>query len=213
MSLTHDQYKKIDKLNKRLEQWDKKGTKSFAVTQTRDMLEEFYLKHNINTQKMKSLKFRKRTANMSQAEIDEMMTIADYFESAVGSKVSTYNITSNKSYETAKRLYPMQVKDFKSWVNWVDKMRNQDSALKEYYDSDEIAKIYDYGISKKLNEKEIEEIMKKQTMILTTARKKRYTETKNAIDDYFNNKKKSTKTAKKKNPRVVNQLNKNKRKR
>lgn len=196
MSLTKDQYRQVDKLNKRLDKFQKMGLKSEATEQARTALEAFYLKHGINVGKMKGLKFKKRTANMTQSQVDEMMEIADMFESSIGSRVSDYTQKKKipehvkKAFETSKKKYPNQVKTWQDFINFIDRHKNVDSAIAEYYDSDEVSLLYDNAISMGLTEKEVYNIIAKQILNTQLAHDKRYDTTFNAIKSYYNKKKK-----------------------
>lgn len=196
MSLTKDQYKQVDKLNKRLDNFQKMGLKSEATEQARTALEAFYLKHDINVGKMKGIKFKKRTANMTQSQIDEMMEIADMFESSIGSRVSDYTQKKKipehvqKAFEKSKKLYPNQVKTWQDYINFIDRNKNVDSAIAEYYDSDEIALLYDNAFSIGLTLEETNKIIAKQIVNTQLAHDKRYDTTFNAIKDYYKKKKK-----------------------
>lgn len=196
MSLTKDQYRQVDKLNKRLDKFQKMGLKSEATEQARTALEAFYLKHDINVGKMKGMKFKKRTANMTQSQIDEMMEIADMFESSIGSRVSDYTQKKKipehvqKAFETSKKKYPNQVKTWQDFINFIDRHKNVDTAIAEYYDSDEVSLLYDNAISMGLTEKEVYNIIAKQILDTQLAHDKRYDTTFNAIKDYYKKKKK-----------------------
>lgn len=196
MSLTKDQYRQVDRLNKRLEKFDKMGLKSEATEQARTALEAFYLKHDINVGKMKGLKFKKRTANMTQSQVDEMMEIADMFENSIGSRVADYiqkkKIPDHvkKAFETVKKKYPNQVKTWQDYINFIDRNKNMDSGIAEYYDSNEVSLLYDNALSLGLTEKEVNNIIAKQILDTQLAHDKRYDTTFNAIKDYYKKKKK-----------------------
>lgn len=196
MSLTKDQYRQVDKLNKRLDKFQKMGLKSEATEQTRTALEAFYLKHDINVGKMKGLKFKKRTANMTQSQIDEMMEIADMFENSIGSRVSDYTQKKKipdhvkKAFETTKKKYPNQVKTWQDYIDFIDRNKNVDSGIAEYYDSDEVSLIYDNALSLGLTEKEVNNIIASQIINTQLAHDKRYDTTFNKIKSYYNKKKK-----------------------
>lgn len=196
MSLTKDQYRQVDRLNKRLEKFDKMGLKSEATEQARTALEAFYLKHDINVGKMKGLKFKKRTANMTQSQVDEMMEIADMFENSIGSRVADYTQKKKipdhvkKAFEKSKKLYPNQVKTWQDYIDFIDRNKNVDSAIAEYYDSDEVSLLYDNALSLGLTEKEVNNIIAKQILDTQLAHDKRYDTTFNAIKDYYKKKKK-----------------------
>jgi hypothetical protein len=196
MSLTKDQYRQVDRLNKRLEKFDKMGLKSEATEQARTALEAFYLKHDINVGKMKGLKFKKRTANMSQSQVDEMMEIADMFENSIGSRVADYTQKKKipehvkKAFETVKKKYPNQVKTWQDYINFIDRNKNVDKGIAEYYDSDEVSLLYDNAFSLGLTEKEVNNIIASQIINTQLAHDKRYDTTFNAIKDYYKKKKK-----------------------
>lgn len=196
MSLTKDQYRQVDKLNKRLDKFQKMGLKSEATEQARTALEAFYLKHDINVGKMKGMKFKKRTANMTQSQIDEMMEIADMFDSSIGSRVSDYTQKKKipehvkKAFETTKKKYPNQVKTWQDYINFIDRNKNVDSGIAEYYDSDEVSLLYDNAFTLGLTEKEVNNIIAKQILDTQLSHDKRYDTTFNAIKDYYKKKKK-----------------------
>lgn len=196
MSLTKDQYRQVDKLNKRLDKFQKMGLKSEATEQARTALEAFYLKHDINVGKMKGMKFKKRTANMTQSQIDEMMEIADMFENSIGSRVSDYTQQKKipdhvkKAFETSKKKYPNQVKTWQDYINFIDRNKNVDNGIADYYDSNEVSLLYENAFTMGLTEKEVNNIIAKQILDTQLAHDKRYDTTFNAIKDYYKKKKK-----------------------
>ena len=94
------------------------------------------------------------------------------------------------SYQTAKERYPSTIKNFSDYVNWIDQMENTSKGFKEYFDSGEMARIYDYGYSLKMSTSEIQDVMKKQLRYgKKTPTDERYEKTISRIDKYYQSKK------------------------
>ena len=187
MRLNKEQYRKMDRLNKRLDQWNKQKAKPYIIQEVEDMLLMFYNRENISTERMSAMHFKKK-GEMTQEQIDELEAIADMMESAPESKVqyAKYHYEqltkTEKAYQTAKGRYGVQIDNFADYLEFIDRMKNVNNRVKEYYDSKEIAKIYDYGIAEGLTESEVNKIMVSKARAKTTPHDERYDKTINMID-------------------------------
>ena len=188
--------KLLRKLNTRLARWDKAGAESYIVQETRLALTNFYLENDLDI-KSKTINFTTRSGLTSKQE-QQLLAIADMFNDAKSSKIGYYNAnegTENDarlmaSYQTAKARYPSTIKNFSDYVNWIDQMENTSKGFKEYFDSGEMARIYDYGYSLKMSTSEIQEVMKKQLRYgKKTPTDERYEKTISRIDKYYQSKK------------------------
>lgn len=194
MKLTHNQYKKFDRLNKRLASWQKKGTKSAIVQEVEAALLNFYDEEDIDISRMKYTRF-KRSNDMTKDQIKKLERIANMMEAQPESKVSFFetdqNILSyNKAFQTSKKRYGVQVTDFDSYVKFYERMNNLSSRLKEYYSSKQIVTIFEYGFSKGLKYHEITKIMFNQSRATKTPDDQRYDKTIDKIKTYYNKHKK-----------------------
>ena len=192
--MTPEDKKLLKRLNQRLAQWDKAGAESYIVQETRLALLNFYLENDLEI-KSKTTNFTTREG-LTKKQESELLDIAKMFESAKSSKVGAYDEKAKatdeqiqKSYETAKARYPSTIKNFNDYVNWVDEMENTEKGFKEYFDSGEMARIYDYGYSLKLTTKQIQSQMKQQIKNgKTTPIESRYDKTISRIDKYYQQK-------------------------
>ena len=188
--------KLLRKLNQRLARWDKAGAESYIVQETRLALTNFYLENDLDI-KSKTINFTTRSGLTSKQE-QQLVAIANMFNDAKSSNVGYYNANEGAetdarlmaSYQTAKARYPSTIKNFSDYVNWIDQMENTSKGFKEYFDSGEMARIYDYGYSLKMSTSEIQDIMKKQLRYgKKTPIEDRYEKTISRIDKYYQSKK------------------------
>ena len=156
----------MKKLNKRMERMQKSGIKSTIIDETKNMLVNFYLKHDIIAPR--SGRFTTRQ-NLSEQEEKELLSIARIMDKAKTSLVgymkgkgAAVSEQQRKSYETAKQNYPNLISNYGDYMQMIEKIENEDRSFKAYYDSKEMLQIYDYGYSLGLSANEIQKQMKKQ---------------------------------------------------
>ena len=179
------------RMNKRLERWKKAGVESFIISEVKNSLLNFYLKHDLKAPPTARFTVRK---GMTREQELELINLAKAMENVKQSNVGYYKKLANKydvseatrkSYETAKRNYPASFGSFVEWVKWTDMMQ-QTNQFTEYYDSKTLADIYDYGYSLGLTSKQIQSNMKKQLRYgKNTPFESRYDATVARINKYY----------------------------
>lgn len=164
--LTADEYKLLDKMNKRLRTWQKNNMSNEVVNQVKNDLLNFYLKHNINSPNREMLLFTKSN-NLTSEQKEELLRIANAMNSAKSSKISYYKKMPTddkrlqKAFQTVKNNPLYNVKTFADYVQWVDDMNNAKAIVAELMELDSamIARVYGYGTDKKLTTEQVNEIM------------------------------------------------------
>ena len=167
MAFTEEEKKLLRKLNKRMSRFEKAGADGNVIQQTKNLLQNWYLKYMINMPK--SGGFTTRNLNSPEAQ-EELLNIAKMMDRAKSSNIGYYkkygearNEQQIKSYETMKAKYPNLITDYASYVKFIDRLENEYKTFREYYDdSKELARIYDYGYAANLKTKEIQDLIKKQ---------------------------------------------------
>lgn len=180
------------RMNKRLERWKKAGVESFIISEVKNSLLNFYLKHDIKAPASGRFTTRK---GLTREQEKELVNLAKAMENVKQSNVGYYqkmakkfdvNEATKKSYQTSKANYPSSFSSFEEWVKWTDMMQ-QENSFTEYYDSKTLADIYDYGYSLGLSNKQIQSNMKKQMRYgKKTPFESRYDATIARIDKYYN---------------------------
>lgn len=188
--MTREEELLLKRLNKRMQRLTQRGIESTAMKETKNMLLNFYMKHDIQAPASGRFTTRK---NLSDQEQKELLAIAKQFEGLKSSQVGFYtgrgkNVDEQfrKSYETAKANYPNMISDYGDYLSFIDRMENEDKSFKAYFDSKEMAQIYDYGYSLGMSSNDIQKIMKKQIRYgKRTDPEQRYDKTIARINKYY----------------------------
>ena len=156
------------RMNKRIQRWKKAGAESFAISEIKNMLLNFYLKHDLKAPKLLTFTTRK---GLTKSQEKELIRIAESMEAMKQTNVGYYkrksekmdiSAATQKSYETFKVNHPLSTPDFASWVQMRDTLEQEQHGFKEYYDSKTLIDVYEYGYSLNLRTEEIQELLKKQ---------------------------------------------------
>lgn len=180
----------LKKLNKRMERMKKANIRSTIIEETKNMLLNFYLKHNIVAPRSGRFTTRK---NLTKEQEKELLSIARVMDRAKTSQVgymkgkgAAVSEQQRKSYETAKMNYPNIISDYSDYTQMIEMIENEDKSFKAYYDSKEMLQIYDYGYSLGLSTNEIQKQMKKQIRYgKQLDPEQRYDKTIASINDYY----------------------------
>lgn len=180
----------LRKLNKRMERMKKANIKSTIIEETKNMLLNFYLKHDIIAPR--SGRFTTRQ-NLTKEQEKELLSIARVMDRAKTSQVGymkgkglQVSEQQRKSYETAKQNYPNLISDYGDYSQMIDLIENEDKSFKAYFDSKEMLQIYDYGYSLGLSTNDIQKQMKKQIRYgKQLDPEQRYDKTIARINDYY----------------------------
>lgn len=166
--MTKEEKNLLLRMNKRIQRWKKAGAESFAISEVKNMLLNFYLKHDLKAPELLTFTTRK---DLTKDQEGELLRIAESMEAMKQTNVGYYKRKSNKmdvdaatqkSYETFKKNHPLFTPDFASWVQMRDTLEQEQHGFKEYYDSKTLIDIYEYGYSLNLRTEEIQTLMKKQ---------------------------------------------------
>ena len=191
--MTRDEELLLKRLNKRMQRLTQRGIESTAMKETKNMLLNFYMKHDIQAPASGRFTTRK---NLTDQEQKELLAIAKQFEGLKSSQVGFWtgkgpNVDPQirKSYETAKANYPSMISDYGSYLSWlkdVKKMQDEGQKFISYFSSKTVQEIFDYGYSIGLKSDDIENIMRKQVRYGSrTDPKKRYDKTIARINKYY----------------------------
>ena len=181
------------RMNKRILRWKKAGAESFAISEIKNMLLNFYLKHDLKAPELLTFTTRK---DLTREQENELIRIAESMEAMKQTNVGYYkrkaekmdvNAATQKSYETFKANHPLSTPDFASWVQMRDSLEQEQHGFKEYYDSKTLIDVYEYGYSLNLRTEEIQEQLKKQIRYgKNKPYEQRYDATIARINKYYN---------------------------
>lgn len=166
--MNQEEKKLLLRMNKRIQRWKKAGAESFAISEVKNMLLNFYLKHDLKAPELLTFTTRK---DLTRDQEGELLRIAESMEAMKQTNVGYYKRKSKKmdidtatmkSYETFKKNHPLSTPDFASWVQMRDTLEQEQHGFKEYYDSKTLIDVYEYGYSLNLRTEEIQTLLKKQ---------------------------------------------------
>ena len=164
--LTPEEYKLLDRMNKRLATWEKNGLTNDITNQVRVELLNFYTKHDIEY-KGATVKFKKSNLYTDE-EKREILAIARAMEYTKSSSIKYYKSNPNKakhnylqSYETVRNKGVYGVKTFQDYIRFIDDIKSAkaNKDLIRNLDSHQIARLYGYGHEKNLTTEQINNII------------------------------------------------------
>lgn len=164
--LTPDEYKLLDRMNKRLATWEKNDLTNDITNQVRTELLNFYTKHDIEYTGA-TVKFKKSNL-YTVDEKREILAIAKAMEFTKSSSIKYYKANPNKahhnylkSFETVRNKGVYGVKTFQDYINFIDDIKsakaNRD--LIRNLDSKQIARLYAYGHERDLSTEQINQLI------------------------------------------------------
>lgn len=163
--LTKAEYKLLDRMNKRLQSWEKNNMASEVINQVKNDLLNFYVKHD-RVFSGKNIRFTKSN-RMDVNEKRELLAIANAMNSAKSSSIKYYKqhgVNDDQimqSFETVRNNPAYNVNSFSEYVQWVDDIKNAKATreLISNLDSKQIARLYGYGREYKLTTEEVNTII------------------------------------------------------
>lgn len=168
MGLSLEDKKLFDRMNKRLDRFDKQGIRNEVVNLAREELLNIYLKESEKGTDLSRSNFNKfsMNTNISDDTLNDLRGLAKALEKAKTSKISYYKKDPTAvgnvrgTFETLKGK-KFGVKDFQSYVNFVDDLESamSTSDITDKLNSDQWARIYGYGKDKKMTTEEINQLI------------------------------------------------------
>lgn len=168
MGLSLEDKKLFDRMNKRLDKFDKQGITNEVVNLAREELLNIYLKESEKGTDLSRTNFNKFSMNtaISDDTLNDLRGLAKALEKSKTSKISFYTkdptITQHarSSFETLKSK-EFGVNDFQSFINFIDDLKGamSTSEIANKLDSNQWARIYGYGKDKGLTTDEINGII------------------------------------------------------
>lgn len=164
--LTPEEYKLLDRMNKRLATWEKNGLTNDITNQVRTELLNFYTKHDIEYTGA-TVKFKKSNLYTDE-EKREILAIANAMEYTKSSSIKYYKSNPNKakhnylqSYETVRNKGVYGVKTFQDYIRFIDDIKSAkaNKDLIRNLDSHQIARLYGYGHEHDLTTEQINNII------------------------------------------------------
>ena len=163
--LTKAEYKLLDRMNKRLQSWEKNNMASEVINQVRNDLINFYVK-NDREFKGDNIRFTKSNT-MSNNEKRELLAIARAMDTAKSSSIRYYKKHGSnddqimQSFESVRNNPAYGVNSFSDYVQFVDDMRNAKATrdLITNLESKQIARLYGYGHEHGLTTDEINQVI------------------------------------------------------
>lgn len=164
--LTPNEYKLLDRMNKRLRTWHKNDLSSEVVNQIQNDLINFYAKYDIDNPSRDIILFKKSNRYTDEQK-QEILQIARAMEFSKSSKLSYYKKHKEDdnriklSYEKIKENPAYNVNSFSDYVKFVDDMNNAKAIIAELMqmDSDMVARVYSYSREHNLKTNEINDIL------------------------------------------------------
>ncbi len=164
--LTPEEYKLLDRMNKRLATWEKNDLTNDITNQVRVELLNFYTKHDIEYTGA-TVKFKKSNLYTDE-EKREILAIARAMEYTKSSSIKYYKSNPNKqshnylqSYETVRNKDVYGVKTFQDYIRFIDDIKSAkaNKDLIRNLDSHQIARLYGYGHERDLTTEQINNII------------------------------------------------------
>ena len=143
-------------LNRRLKGWDDAGIESNQVKLTRQMLEDFYTKHDLEVGAEDKFATQLDLTPEQESEYEKIM---DQFGRQAGTSINEMKSV----YEEQKDMYEKSydIKNFEEFITFTDKMKEalDDGLIKSILSSEEIADLYSEahikGVSYKVMDEKI----------------------------------------------------------
>lgn len=169
MPLTDDDRRLFDRMNKRMDKFDKMGVSNNIIDMVRAELSTAYLgEQEREGTDLSRTNFNKFSMNshMSETTLNELRGLANALNKSESSKMSYYtknpDITerTKKTYETL-RGKEYGVNDFQSFINFIDDRREavNSKMINSLLNSKQWARIYGYGKDSGLDTEKINEII------------------------------------------------------
>ena len=164
--LTPEEYKLLDRMNKRLATWENNDLTNDITNQVRVELLNFYTKHDIEY-KGATVKFKKSNLYTDE-EKREILAIARAMEYTKSSSIKYYKSNPNKqshnylqSYETVRNMGVYGVKTFQDYIRFIDDIKSAkaNKDLIRNLDSKQIARLYAYGHERDLTTEQINQLI------------------------------------------------------
>lgn len=164
--LTPEEYKLLDRMNKRLATWEKNGLTNDITNQVRVELLNFYTKHDIEY-KGATVKFKKSNLYTDE-EKREILAIANAMEFTKSSSIKYYKSNPNKakhnylkSFESVRNMSVYGVKTFQDYIKFIDDIKSakDNKDLIRNLDSHQIARLYGFGHEHNLTTEQINDLI------------------------------------------------------
>lgn len=164
--LTPEEYKLLDRMNKRLATWEKNNLTNDITNQIRTELLNFYMKHDIEYTGA-TVKFKKSNL-YNEEEKREILAIAEAMEYTKSSSIKYYKANPNKakhnylkSFESVRNKTAYGVKTFQDYINFIDDVKSAkaNKDLIRNLDSKQIARLYGFGHEHNLTTEQINDLI------------------------------------------------------
>lgn len=189
--LTKEEYRLLDRMNKRLKVWDKRGATSEAVRRVRNDLLNFYTREDIET-KSNTLNFVKRKT-LTDEQQRELVAIAKSMEFQKSSSVAYYaknpeaDARGTMSFETVRNNPEYGVNTFQDYIQFIDDIKNAKAnrAIMRNLESKQVARLYAFGKDNGLTTDEVNTIIM-QNLDGYRRGEKLYNFLMDEIEDFYN---------------------------
>ena len=169
MPLTNEDRLLFDRMNKRMNEFTKRGLRNEMIDIVQHELESIYINEQetqgTNLHRTNFHKFS-MNRNLSEETLDDLRGLAKGLEKAKTSKISYYRknptVTTyaESSYETLKTKN-YGITDFQSFINFIDDRNNamESQTITDALASTQWAELYGYGIDKGLDSDTINKVI------------------------------------------------------
>ena len=128
MALSKEEYKLLDRMNKRLRAWDKQGATNELVNRVRNDLLNFYLENDMDSPNRENLYFTK-SGKLTGEQKEQLLNIAQSMDTAKSSRIGYYKKHKEiadqtmKTYETLRNNPNYNINnysDFDKFAHYMD---------------------------------------------------------------------------------------------
>lgn len=189
--LTKEEYRLLDRMNKRLKVWDKRGATSEAIRRVRNDLLNFYTREDIET-KSNTLNFVKRKT-LTDEQQRELVAIAKSMEFQKSSSIAYYtknpeaDTRGTMSFETVRNNPEYGVNTFQDYIQFIEDIKNAKAnrAIMRNLESKQVARLYAFGKDNGLTTDEVNTIIM-QNLDGYRRGEKLYNFLMDEIEDFYN---------------------------
>ena len=143
-------------LNRRLKGWDDEGIESNQVKLTRQMLEDFYTKHDLevgNEDKFAT------NLDLTPEQEKEYEMIMDQFGDSSGSSVNEMKRVYQEQADMYRDRY--DIESFDEFIEFTDNMKNalSDGLIKDVISSEQIAELYTVASNRQMGADAVDKLI------------------------------------------------------
>ena len=143
-------------INRRLKEWDREGIESNDIKLTRQMLEDFYDKHDLEVGDTSRFATRLDLTPEQEAEYEAIM---DQFMNKAGTSVREMKSVYNEQADMYRDRY--DIESFDEFIEFTDNMKNalSDGLIKDVISSEQIAELYTVASNRQMGADAVDKLI------------------------------------------------------